>query len=146
MIIEIDQSGKIEYTSHKSIVGDSLGNYVCIPAKNKRTLQQIYRSINKPRMYVLQIFSVMIAYVIQFSYHRSHFYVIDTEYPGKESEIKSNVMESLQRIGILILSNQISFGRIGKKSKAHTTVYNAFTSSKNSGKILSVKQALIGSI
>ncbi len=49
MVIEIDQSGKVEHTSHVTVVADSLGNPICIKAVEKQKIQAIYRRLAIPR-------------------------------------------------------------------------------------------------
>jgi hypothetical protein len=140
MKIEIDQSGKVEYTSTLTIMADSMGNAVSISAKDKRTVQEVYRVMKRPRMFVLHTFSTLVVYLIQMSYKPGNLYVVDKEYPGKESEIKSLILEGTQRLNISLCKDQISFQSVGKKSNAHVTAYNAFRSEGVGKKRISVKQ------
>ena len=56
MKVEIDQSGKVEYTSHKTVIADSMGNSVKISSKDKQILLQEYRNNGIPRNYTLGVF------------------------------------------------------------------------------------------
>ncbi|HRN71011.1 MAG TPA: hypothetical protein PLS49_07575 [Candidatus Woesebacteria bacterium] len=123
MKIEIDQSGKVEYTATHTIVGDSLGNSFLLKAQDKRKLLQFYRLIGKPRIFAFEVFAIITAYLIQLSFRSEHQYIIDREYIGKENDIKRFLLLSLSDLHIPIYKDQIHFGLISKKSKAHKTAY-----------------------
>jgi len=91
MKIEVDQSGRTEYTSVHTAVGDSLGNGLFIKAKDKRIIQQMFRQEKKPRLFMLQTFSLLIALLIKKSYKKENRYVVDIEYPG-HNDIVANYL------------------------------------------------------
>ena len=82
MKIEIDQSGRVEYTSTSTVIGDSNGNSILIRSIDKQYLQKIFRSIDRPQMFVLETFSILVALLIKTTYSPTHIYIIDTEYFG----------------------------------------------------------------
>ncbi len=126
MVIEIDQSGRVEYTSHKTIIGDSLGNIVGLSTKDKRTLQKLYREADKPRVFVTELFSALVALLIKKSWNPTRMYMIDTEYPGKSETIKSSIIKISHKLGISLEAHQLSFGGVGKTSKAHESAHRRF--------------------
>ena len=133
MQIEIDQSGKVEYTSAKTAVADSLGNSILLKAADKRNLQNKYRNFGFPRAYTVGVFSCLCALLIKSSYSNHARYLIDTEYPGKDNEIKGSILIFAKRLKVPLRRDQIWFGHIGKKSKAHEHAYNSFVRRKNIG-------------
>lgn len=131
MKIEIDISGRIEETARASVVADSLKNTSLVHAKTKRALQKIYRDLGKPRVFVLELFSVMVTFLIQKDYHTSHIYIIDRDYYGHEERIKSLIIRYGKLIGMRINETQIVFGYVGKNSEAHVNALNAFRNTNN---------------
>lgn len=126
MRIEIDQSGKVENISVSTVVGDSLGNFFAIRSIDKIRLQSLYRQTGRPKMFVREVFSLMVALTIQSSYTSFHTYNVDIEYPGKSDEIKNLILMFSKRLGCKINTDQIHFALIGKKSIAHKTVHDRF--------------------
>lgn len=141
MIIEIDQSGRVEYTSKNTVIADSLGNYVVITAKNKRILQKLYRSAGKPRVFVLQTFSVLLALLIVKSFASENQYILDEEYTGHEKLIQEAVVTYVKKLNMVIKKENIHFKRIGKKSMAHITAYKTYIN-KITKNTITVKQLL----
>ena len=60
MKIEIDQSGKVEDTAKPTVIAYANGNSraILIPASNKRQLQELYRRVGKPRLFIPQVFAL----------------------------------------------------------------------------------------
>ncbi|TSA26133.1 MAG: hypothetical protein D4R68_07830 [Ignavibacteriales bacterium] len=133
MKIEIDQSGRTEYTSVNTSVGDSLGNNVLIKAKDKRLIQLLFRRAGKPRLFVIQTFSLLICLLIKKSFNKNNIYVIDIEYPGHNNNILNYVTRFSPKLRIFVKKSQIRFSLIGKKSKAHKIAYKFFKKSTKSG-------------
>lgn len=133
MKIEIDQSGKVENTSVPTVIADSVGNVVWISAKDKRTLQQYYRTVLKPKKYVLEVFAILLAILIQKTCKTHNTYVIDIEYYGKDVEIRGYLSLAFQKFQISLLQDSITFRSIGKKSQAHKNAYLAFCDNKRKG-------------
>ena len=129
MDVEIDQSGRVEYTSQPTVVADSEGNSVILPSKDKRILQEIYRNSGKPRVYAIQVFAALI-FILLKNYPRKKIYlVIDREYPGYDDLIKSYLIQLTRKnIKVKLEKDWIDFRLIGKKSKAHDTALEAFRS------------------
>ena len=81
-----------------------------------------------PNIYVYDIFSALISFLIAKSYKTGACYVIDREYYGHENLLRGLVMKYLLKQGIRVDSNQIQFALVGKHSTAHTVAYARFTS------------------
>jgi hypothetical protein len=128
MKIEVDQSGKIEETAKRTVIGDSLGNTVVVRSADKRSIQELYRLSGQPRKFVIHLFSVLLSILIAKSFTLTKTYIIDTEYPGKEDEISLLVCEFCAKNGVILSSSQLQFRRIGKSSEAHKTSHKKFTS------------------
>lgn len=120
MIIEIDQSGKIENTSKLTVVAYANGKSrsILISAVEKRKLVKIMRVHDYPRqIFVLKIFAGMIFLLLK--NEQCHEVVIDKEYTGHDGIIK----DILRSLFVKTESEMpdIKFMRIGKKSDAHKT-------------------------
>lgn len=140
MRIEIDQSGRIEYTSHKTVLvfSNNKQNSILVPAKIKRQIQKMFRREGKPKLFMLRTFAACIVLLIAEYVDVIQEIVIDKEYPGKERLIKDIILEMLQKQNLKILD--ISFARIGKKSKAHYIAYGVFKNKKESDKTVSLEE------
>ena len=119
----IDQSIKIENTSKTTYLAlaNSKQIVISISAKEKRTLKLVFRQLNKPLIFKLFTFSLLVAKVIE--QVRLQQVTVDKEYPGHEVDIKNYITQLL-----LIAQKpvpQIYFQSIGKGNNAHLCAYNA---------------------
>lgn len=126
MKIEIDQSGKVEETARRTAIGDSLGNVVVMSAADKKAIQALYRSIGQPRSFVIQLFSLLVTFVIARSVSETHTYTIDPEYPGKEEEILTWISYFAHKLSLPFVPDHVVFHRVGKSSLAHGVAHKAF--------------------
>ncbi len=134
--IEIDQSGKIEQSSFSTVVADSLGNYLHLTASDKRIIEDLYKRKGKKKMFKIETFAVLVALIILKTIKPHHIYVIDWEYPGHDDTIRSFIFRIMKRKGKVLLTHQITFGHVGKKSLSHIHAYQAFRSNSKEGKVL----------
>ena len=130
MKIEIDQSGRTEYTAVNTVLADSLGNFIVINAKDKRKVQALFRQREKPRLFMIKLFSLLISYLIAKTYQKENIYILDIEYPGHNINITHNIIRFCSKLKIPLTKDQIRFGLIGKKSNAHITAYLTFKKRK----------------
>jgi hypothetical protein len=126
MKVEIDQSGKVEDTAVKTVIGDSLGNVVVLRAKDKRAIQAVYRLAGIPRIYMIHVFSLLTALVIAKTISKGAEYTIDAEYPGREDEIATLITGFLEKLGYADAKLPMQFLRVGKSSLAHEAAHAAF--------------------
>ncbi|MDP3244148.1 MAG: hypothetical protein Q8M83_00635 [bacterium] len=126
MIIEIDQSGKIESTNKKTVIAFSNGKNgsICISAKDKKMLQQFFREIGKPRVFVYKVFTILIFLLIKRNLAEIGTITIDKEYPGWEHLIKDYLLREIRRTKYAFESHQVVFMEVGKHSRAHKIAYN----------------------
>jgi hypothetical protein len=131
MRVEIDQSGKFEWTQKPTIL--ALANGLCytvlISASEKRIIQRELRR-RKPawsktlaRVYV---FSILLYLLLRDHITKLSQVIIDTEYAGYEPVIKDRVLTLCRRRGINVFTDQLAFRRIGKKSPAHEAAIAIF--------------------
>ncbi|OGG18916.1 hypothetical protein A3D78_05670 [Candidatus Gottesmanbacteria bacterium RIFCSPHIGHO2_02_FULL_39_14] len=123
MRIEIDQSGKVEATAIKTVIADSKGHYITFSAVDKQSLQHIYRLANRPRMFVYEVFSVLVAIIIKQTYSPENSYTIDTEYLHQDDLIINLILQYLKKMKIYPDKDYVSISQIGKKSEAHKLAY-----------------------
>ncbi|MBI3559007.1 hypothetical protein HY085_01295 [Candidatus Gottesmanbacteria bacterium] len=117
--IEIDQSGRVEYTSHDTVIAfsNSEKKAIKLKAKDKRKLQEFFRSVGKGHTYVIKVFSFLIFLLVK-DYKFSKI-VIDTEYVGRDGVIRGYLLADLAKMGRIVEPGAIGFSRIGKLSEAH---------------------------
>ncbi|HLB95805.1 MAG TPA: hypothetical protein VJK26_02785 [Patescibacteria group bacterium] len=142
MRIEIDQSGKIEKTNRQTVIAfsNSASGVITISAKDKKVLQNFFRKINKPKLFVYLTFVTGVYLLIRDVIRNGDQIVIDREYPGYEKFINQKITE-------LIVNNskiddiRVITQQIGKKSKAHDIAWEILTSKsrKNIQKLSSNK-------
>ena len=130
MIIEIDQSIKIEQTSMTTYLADSIGHCVKLNARNKKQLQHLFRQAGRPRMFVYEAFSALVAILISQSYNASNSYVIDTEYLHQDHLLRPLILKHLRSLKVSASPEQIKFATIGKKSPAHARAYFTYKRKK----------------
>ena len=143
MVIEIDQSGKIENTNKLTVLGfsNSKSHSVIILAKDKKYIQNIFRKIGQPKIFVYKLFSIGIYFLIKDNVKSLDRVVIDREYPGYENLIKQMIKEIFEYNKITFDSKIIHFSEIGKKSNAHHVSHKAFIS-RRANKVLKLSQIL----
>lgn len=142
MKVEIDQSGKVEVTSAKTVIADSAGRNLVISAKNKKLIQELYRKADKPRMFVYELFSLLVAILIKQSYLKENIYVVDIEYYRQDDLLRRMILHFLLKLKIVARKDQIIFRAIGKRSKAHDNAYLIFIGKNKTGKKITLKELL----
>lgn len=127
MKIEIDQSGKIENTNRLTIIAYSNSKHksIMITAKDKKSIQSIFRKIGQPKLFAAAIFIL-----IKNDLQKINQIIIDREYTGYENLIKNFICEIAERNGKKIEKEIIHIQSIGKKSKAHELSINAYRKKK----------------
>jgi hypothetical protein len=120
MSYQIDQSGKIEQTSLDTIVALSNGKRytVLLPKKIKRLLLEEFRIRKKPRSFIFDSFSALIAIILSNIKPTSTVF-IDKEYFGNEDVIKAKILEYLKKLSGTKFIPEIEFTLVGISSPAH---------------------------
>lgn len=143
MRVEIDQSGKVEDTSRKTVVAYADSNNktksVLTSARTKRKIQEIYRTVGKSKLYVYYIFSTLLFYLTK-DIKKTDLIVVDLEYPGKDKiilDILNNLRKEYQ-LGEL----NIQFARIGNKPNAHYAANLVFNNKKKVDIVLGLNNIL----
>ena len=129
MKIQIDQSSKIEYTSKNTVIAFSNGRQksLLIKASDKRKLEEIFREIKRPEIFVYKTFAVLVYLLIRADLKDIQEIIIDQEYQGKEPIIKDFLLQIIRKnhknaVG----KEEIFFSCIGKKSRAHQKALQTF--------------------
>lgn len=139
MKIEIDQSGKIEDTNRLTAIAYSNGctKSLIITAKDKKTIQSVFRRIGQPKIFVYKLFAVAIFVLIKDDSKKIDQIIIDKEYLGYEKLLKRFILETALRNGKKIEGDSLHFHSIGKKSNAHKVALTTFQTKKSDIKLTS---------
>lgn len=139
MKIEIDQSGKVEKTSHHTYLAFSNKKsfIVKISSTEKQKLQRYFRQIGKRKVFVYTVFAALLIILLEKTFKNQQV-VIDKEYPGKENLIKNLINQHYHNYPV----DNIEFRVIGKKSPAHFFVYGAAIGKKKVDKTVTAKEIL----
>ena len=127
--VEVDQSGKIERTHTDTFLAfsDSLHYVICIPARVKKAGQAALRSKWRRRKgkkaIHIRLFAAGLFLLLKDHLTDLGQIVIDTEYTGRESDIRGMLLELIRRIEPDYLAERIIFRRIGKRSAAHNLAW-----------------------
>jgi len=140
MIIQIDQSGKLEKTNVPTVVGFSNGKEkaVMISAADKLEMKKYFRAQNKRRAYIYKCFATLIFLLLK-DEQSIDLVVIDPEYPGQEPVIKSHLLNYLRSVERGdIDKDSIIFKRVGKSSNVHKVVNYAFKGKTKARKVTAI--------
>ena len=128
MKIEIDQSGKIENTNHLTVIAFSnkINKSILITAKDKKSLQSVFRRINQPRIFISKVFAAAIFLLLKNDFKNLDIVIIDTEYPGHENTIRKYLNDFFNQGNYRFEKLDIHFKNIGKRSKAHDIAWKSY--------------------
>lgn len=142
MTYQIDQSGKIEDTGRNTVLAlsNDLEYTIVIPGKVKRQLQELYRKDGLTRVYIYQVFSVGIYFLISRLKLPTHI-IIDREYKGKEKLIN-------ELVHIFLECNQkpnhyLTFDQIGRNPKVHYLANNVLNQKRKADRIIRIEEILL---
>lgn len=141
MIIQINQSNKIEKTNKDSIIGlaNEVNFTVLLRRKIKRKLQEDFRKQGKPRLFVYRTFIASVVLLIKYAKLKNiSKIIIDLEYFSKDKLLKSIFLEMWSRFFSEI--PEVSFERVGKKSKVHHICYFTMKGKYKVNKVLEYKE------
>ena len=143
MRIEIDQSGRVEYTTHNTVIAFSnkKRKAIFIKAQDKREIQSIFRKMGKGQIFVIRLFTILIFLLLKKEKEIKDI-SIDLEYPGWNAQIKNYILSDFAKVGVKINPQQINFVRTTKKSEAHWHAYRVFKKDRKPEIIVSVKEIL----
>lgn len=122
MVIEVDQSNKIERTNKDTILAFSDGDCFCIliPANTKRLAIDFLRMQKSRKTAYLQIFAACLFILLRSVLVKgAEDIIIDTEYTGHEATIKSIILRHAYNEGVSIDKKKITFAQVGKGSRSH---------------------------
>lgn len=138
-IAEIDQSGKIEDTSHDTIIAISnhIKSTITLKKTHKRIIQNIFRQLKKPKLFIPITFSALLSLLIKNSKSNQKI-IIDREYTGYESLIIKLTKNNLEKLKCK--NNNIEFQNIGKNSPAHDLASKVSHHKKISNKIVTFEE------
>lgn len=145
MRIEIDQSGKVEKTNRATVIAFSnhITKAVIIPASVKRECIEILRRGDRNKQtFVFQIFAAGIFCLIEEYIHQLQVIVIDTEYPGRDGDIKGMLLNAILLLRPDFPKHSITFRQVGKKSGSHFKAYGVFTGKQRAEQTLTVEDLL----
>lgn len=124
MVVEIDQSGRVEDLTMNTTVAYSNGHHkvVFVSAGTKRTVIQVLKS----NFFISEDFAPFFFSLLVFLLLKDEklsSVLIDEEYTGKANFIAETIQVFFKNIGISC--PQIKFVRIGKHSNAHALALKA---------------------
>ena len=141
MIIQINQSNKIEKTDKDTIIGlaNSETYTVLVKRKIKRKLQEDFRKKGKSRLFVYRTFIATVVLLIKYAKVEDiSKIIIDLEYYGLDKLLKSMFLEMWSRFFSEI--PEVSFERVGKKSKVHHICYFTMKGKYKVNKVLDYEE------
>lgn len=137
MKVEVNQSNKIEQTNKDTIIGlaNDKSFTILIKAKIKRKLQEEFRKQGKPRLFVYRTFIGGAVLLLKYAQIKNlSQIVIDEEYYGKDRVLRSIFLEMWSRYFTKV--PEITFDKIGKKSKVHNICYLAMKGKDKIGRVI----------
>lgn len=139
MKIEIDQSGRIEETNRDTILALSNDvNYsIRIHRRTKRKLLEDFRRQGKPKLFTVKVFTAGLYFLLNKHHKKSDNIVVDIEYAGKNSIIKSILLDYTKDV---FIRDKISFKSIGRKSNAHILAIEVYRKNKKADMVIGYNQ------
>lgn len=131
MQVDVDLSGRIEVTTHRSVMALANGKTysILLPASEKKAVLSALKS-KKPgwsrKLTRVFVFSALLFLLLKEHISKLSLIIIDPEYPGHEPIKKDRVMTHCRKHGLEVYADQFTFRRVGKKSPAHELAIRVF--------------------
>ena len=140
MVVEIDQSGKLEQLNTGTAIAYANGKSgaIWLTAKTKRSATKLLRKTLIPTRDLGAILFAILIFIMVEKLPRDIVLKIDEEYTGKEKVIAETLEKLLVRKSAKSWVGKIRFGQIGKHSPAHKLAWNIHRQ-KNRQKVRSIK-------
>lgn len=144
MRIEIDQSGKIEYTNKNTVLAFSNGiqKGILFRSKNKRKIQKVFVGANRPEIFVYKLFAILLYLLIKDDLGKIQSVVVDIEYTGKENLIKTFLKRILIKSNNKFETSSISFRQVGRKSRCHKMAIEVYRRRRKASKEISLGEVM----
>lgn len=144
MRIEIDQSGKIEYTDKNTVLAFSDGKQksILFKSKNKRKIQKVFKGANRPGIFVYKLFAILLYLLIKDDSSKIQSMVVDIEYTGKENLIKTFLKRVLIKSNNKFNISNISFRQVGRKSRCHKIAIEVYRKKRKPSKEISLEEVM----
>lgn len=144
MHVEVDQSGRLEFTKHATVLAFSNGidSAILVPAKVKRAILQELRSLGKGGTLYYLIFATLLYILLKDNIDKFQRVTIDIEYRKKDAIIREHLLNLLKRAGKKVSAEQIDFKHITKKSPAHRVAIRTFRSQREPNRIVRLRDIL----
>lgn len=131
MQVEVDQSGKVEWTQKATVLAlaNGVSFSILISAMAKReTLRELEsrRPRRSRKMHRILVFATLLFLLLKEHIEELSYIIVDDEYMGYGPTIKEHVLNLFRKHGISVDPNVISTHRIGKKSPAHDLAIKVF--------------------
>lgn len=119
MRVEIDQSGRIEYTRKPTVLAFSNSKQysIMISASEKQYLQRIYHKAGKSRILMIKTSAVLIYLLIKHKLKSGDEVIIDREYEGYDRVIKEYLLQFAKKDNLIIEKSSIHFGNMRVQEK-----------------------------
>lgn len=143
--IEVDQSIKVEQTRQDTVLAfsDGIQRVILIPAEVKRACQQELRSRGvKPGMIALRMFAAGLLLLLKGQMDSIASLTIDTEYEGKEGEIKGLLLPFILQWVPGFPKEAITFRRIGRRSSAHKLAWETHRGERKPDQVATLEELL----
>jgi len=143
--IEVDQSIKVEQTRQDTVLAfsDGIQRVILIPAEVKRACQQELRSRGvKPGMLALRMFTAGLLLLLKGQMDSIASLTIDTEYEGKEGEIKGLLLPFILQWVPGFPKEAITFRRIGRRSSAHKLAWETHRGERKPDQVATLEELL----
>ena len=144
MDAEVDQSGRIEEVRPTVLaVSNDQHRSILIPAAVKREVfGRLRRRGESSKRATVRIFAAALYLLLMPVIDPDSWIVVDLEYPGYETLIKSMLLRWLRRIRPGTRTDQIRFRRIGKASPAHQIAMDTYQGKLDPDKVVTVRQLM----
>ncbi|KKP88344.1 MAG: hypothetical protein UR93_C0016G0009, partial [Berkelbacteria bacterium GW2011_GWA2_35_9] len=122
MKIEIDQSGKIEQTSHTTAIGlsNDIQIAVTITGREKQKLLVHFRKINQRKVFMIVTFCVLIYITLKEVNTDKYEIYIDREYNGYDKFVKSKIVDLFKENSNKSINiHKLHIVSVGRDSNAH---------------------------
>jgi hypothetical protein len=143
--VEVDQSVKIEQTQGDTVLAfsDDIERAILVTAEVKRACQQELRAKGvKPGMIALRMFAAGILLLLENQMEDIGSVTIDTEYEGKEGEIKGLLLRSIFKWIPAFPKETITFRGIGRQSRAHLLAWQIHKGQRQPDKRVALRELL----